>query len=82
MVERMFELPLVGGFPSQLISASTTLDKPIWGRHRPGIGWLRYEQHTFAMRIELGTQATSIRSPEFAERLAAAPSIPLRGKSG
>lgn len=82
MVERMFELPLVGGFPSQLIAASTSLDKPRWGRHRVGIGWLCNGQHTFAVRIELGTQATSIRSPEFAERLAAAPSIPLRGKSG
>src|ERR1700751_439051 len=30
------------------------------------------EQHDFAMRTELGPQATSIRSPEFAARLAAA----------
>jgi enoyl-CoA hydratase len=30
------------------------------------------EQHEFAMRTELGPQANSIQSPEFAARLAAA----------
>ena len=35
-------------------------------------GSLDNEQHEFAMRTELGPQANSIRSPEFAARLAAA----------
>lgn len=35
-------------------------------------GSLDHEQHVFAMRTELGPQAYSIQSPEFAQRLAAA----------
>ncbi|OBH86499.1 enoyl-CoA hydratase [Mycobacterium scrofulaceum] len=35
-------------------------------------GSLEHEQHVFAMRTELGPQAYSIQSPEFAQRLAAA----------
>ncbi|OCB23096.1 enoyl-CoA hydratase [Mycobacterium malmoense] len=35
-------------------------------------GALDHEQHVFAMRTELGPQAYSIQSPEFAQRLAAA----------
>lgn len=36
------------------------------------LGSLESEQHQQAMRAELGPQAYSIQSPEFAERLAAA----------
>ncbi|ETB17906.1 hypothetical protein O972_08285, partial [Mycobacterium avium subsp. avium 10-9275] len=36
------------------------------------LGSLDNEQHQHAMRTELGPQAHSIQSPEFAQRLAAA----------
>ena len=41
-------------------------------RATAGPGSLDNEQHELAMRTELGPQATSIQSPEFADRLAAA----------